>query len=70
MGMNYYSDKSIYKLKVTLEKMSYLKDYPKEVFGVGLMVCFGMSKKKAIEWISNLETANKINIVNGVVNFV
>lgn len=68
--MNYYSDKSIVKLKATLNIMGYFKDYPKDAFGVGLMLCFGMGKRKAIEWIGNLETAHKIVIVEGVVNFV
>lgn len=70
MGCNYFSDKSINKLKAVLFQMGYTKDYPKAVFGTGLMLCFGMGKKRAIEWIDNFETAKKIEIKEGVINWV
>lgn len=68
MGYNIYAQ--LPKLKETLNKMGYSKDYPKDVFGVAVMVTFGMGKERAIYWISNFETIGKIEIKEGVVNFI
>ena len=71
MGCNYFSDKSISRIKATLKEMySNKKDYSKAEFGTALMLTFGMGKKKAIEWIANFEIAKKIEIKEGVINWV
>ena len=70
MGYNIYAEKNIERLKATLKNMGYVKDYPKSVFGVALMVTFGMGKERAIYWLSNFETVGKIKIIEGVVNFI
>jgi len=69
MGCNYFSDQSISKIKATLKDLGYIKDFTKGQFGTALMLTFGMGKKKAIEWINNFETAEKIEIIEGVVNW-
>ena len=74
--VNYYSDKSIRRIKDSiLSSGGKLENIPYDIFVMAMMLTWGMSRGKADRWIRNYSYTKVIKVMNDkdmgvVVNFI